>query len=155
VVLGTIESVDNAGNAITVKLSDGTEKTWQLAKRMVVNGREEGMSRAESALAPQERAVISYREDGVGETVVDVESFDHAMPRAVTGSIVSADKSAGRLVMRLANGREETFEVKNGTVVETGDGVTTFAQLDPQQGAQVTMHYRDPYGMLEMSRVRR
>ena len=155
VVLGTIESVDNAGKAITVRLSDGTEKTLRLAQHMVVNGRAEKESRAESALAPQERAVISYKEDGAGETAVEVESLNHAMPGAVTGSVVTADKAAGRLVLRLANGREEAFRVKEGAVIETGDGVTTFAQLDPQQGTQITLHFRDAVGMAEVSRLRR
>ena len=47
-VLGTIENVDSAGNTITVRLSDGTDKTLQLAKHVMVNGREETRSRARS-----------------------------------------------------------------------------------------------------------
>ena len=155
VVLGTIESVDNAGNAITVRLPDGREKTLRLAQRMVVNGRAEGMSRAASELVPQERAVISYKVDGMEEKAVDVESLDHAMPAVVTGSVVSADKAANRLVLRLANGREEIFRVKEGAVIETADGVTTFFQFEPQQDAQITLHFRNAFGMAEVSRLRR
>src|SRR4029077_19188237 len=49
-VLGTIEKIDSSANTITVRLSDGTDKTFQLAKRLVVNGREETRNHAESGL---------------------------------------------------------------------------------------------------------
>jgi hypothetical protein len=155
IILGTIDNVDSAGNAITVKLSDGTEKTLQLAKRMMVNGRNEKMDRAEAALMPNERAVIYYKVRGGEETAVDVESVNHAMRKAVTGSLVSADKAGNRLVLQLANGREETFRVNNDAVIETGDNVMTFAQFDPQTGAQITLHYDDSLGTPEVSRVKR
>lgn len=155
VLLGTIDNVDSAGNAITIKLSDGTEKTLQLAKRMMVNGRDEKMGRAEAALTPNERAVIYYKVRAGEETAVDVESVNHAMRKAVTGSVVSADKAGNRLILQLANGREETFRVQNDAVIETGDNVMTFAQFDPQPGAQITLHYDDSLGTPEVSRVKR
>jgi len=155
VIVGTIESVDSAGNAITVKLSDGTEKTLQLAKRLTVNGREEKMSRAEPGLATQPRAVISYTKNGAEETAVEVESLNHSMRKTVTGSLVSADKATNTLVLQLANGRQKTFSVKNDAVIETNDSVTTFLQFEPQQGAQLTLHFEDALGVSEVSRMRR
>ena len=153
-VLGTIESIDSTANTITVRLSDGTDKTLQLAKRLMINGREEARSRAESALTAQERAVIYYTDKGGDETAVDVESLGHAMRRTVTGTLVSADKETRTVVLRTANGKDETFRVQNDAVIETGDGVMTFAQFEPQSGAQVTLHYEDPDGMLEVSRIK-
>src|SRR5215471_222346 len=78
-VLGTIENIDSTANTITVKLSDGTEKTLSLAERLTVNGREEQRTRAESALANSERAIIYYTEDNGKESAVDIESLAHAM----------------------------------------------------------------------------
>jgi hypothetical protein len=155
VVLGTIESIDSAANAITVRLSDGTDKTWPLAKRLTVNGRAEARSRAESALMARERVVIYYADKSGGETVDHVESINHAMHKVVTGTLVRADKDDKILVLRTANGKEETFRVKNEAVMETADDVMTFAQFEPQSGEQITLHYDDPLGMAQVSRIKR
>lgn len=153
-VLGTIENIDSATNTITVKLADGTDKTLQLAKRLMVNGREETRSRAESALTAQQRAVIYYTNKSGGETAVDLESLNHAMPRTVTGTLISADKDHKILVLRTGNGKEETFRVQNDAVIETGGGVALFVQFEPQPDQLVTLHYKDPEGMKEVSRLK-
>jgi hypothetical protein len=153
-VLGTIENIDSAANTITVRLSDGTDKTLPLAKRITVNGRGETRSRAESSLTAQERAVIYYTDNSGDETAVDVESLSHAMPRTVTGTFISGDRVNKTVVMRTANGKEETFRVQDSAVIETGDSVMTFAQFEPQSGAQITLHYDDPLGVEEVSRIK-
>ena len=112
-VLGTIENIDTAANTITVKLSDGTDKTLQLAKRLTVNGREETRSRAESALTARERAVIYYTNEGGGETAIDLESLNHAMRRTVSGTLISANKDNKIVVLRTAGGKEESFRVRS------------------------------------------
>jgi len=153
-VLGTIENINSAGNTITFRLSDGTDKTLQLAKHVMVNRREETRSRVEAALTVQERAVIYYTDKGGDETAVDVESLDHAMRKTVTGALIGADISSKIIVLRTVNGNEETFRVQNDAVIETGDGVVTFAQFEPQPGAQITLHYEDPEGSVEVSRIK-
>lgn len=154
-VLGTIAIVDSGANTITVRLSDGTDKTLQLGKRLMVNGRAETRARAEATLTAQERAVIYYVEKDGAESAVDVESLNHVMRRTVTGTLISADKSDKTLVLRTANGSDETFSVQNDAVIETADGVVTFEQLEPQSGAQITLHYEDPLGVLEVSRIKK
>jgi hypothetical protein len=153
-VLGTIENIDSAANTITVRLADGTDRTLQLAKRLVVNGHEETRSRAESGLMARERAVIYYTDKGSDETAVDVESLNHAMRRTITGALISADKDNKTVVLRTANGKEETFSVQNDAVIESSDSVMIFAQFEPQVGAQITLHYQDPLGMAEVSRIK-
>ena len=153
-VLGTIENIDGASNTITVRLSDGTDKTLRLAKRFTVNCREENSSRGESKLSVQERAVIYYTDKGGDETAVDVESLNHAMHKTVTGTLMRVDKDMKTVVLRTVNGKEETFRVQNDAVIETGDSVMTFAQFDPQLGTQITLHYQDPIGMPEVSRIK-
>jgi len=154
-VLGTIENIDSAAGTITVRLSDGSDKSLRLAKHLTVNGREETTRRAESALAVRERAVIYYTENGGDETAVDVESLNHAMRRTVTGTLISADKDGKTVVLRTANGKEETFRVKNDAVIETADNVMTFDRFEPQSGVQITLHYEDPAGLVEVSRIKR
>ena len=153
-VLGTIENIDSAANTITVKLSDGTDKTLQLAKRLVVNGREETRSRVEFGLMARERAVIYYTDKGSDQTAVDVESLNHAMRRTITGTLISADKDNKTVVLRTANGKEETLRVQNDAVIESGDSLMIFAQFEPQAGSQITLHYQDPLGMTEVSRIK-
>jgi hypothetical protein len=154
VVLGTIENIDIAANTITVRLSDGTDKTLQLAKRLKIDGREETRSRAESALVARERAVIYYANKNGAETAADVESLNHAMHRAVTGTLIRADKDDKTLVLRVANGKDETFRVQNDAVIETGDGVMIFTQFEPQAGEQITLHYEDAVGMVKVNRIK-
>src|SRR6185312_9743662 len=125
-VLGTIENIDSAANTITVRLFDGTDKSMQLSKRLMVNGRAEKRTRAESRLMPQERAVIYY-----------------------------ADKGSMTLVIRTARGKDETFRVQSDAVIETGDSVMTFTQFEANPGTQIVLHYQDPLGMTEVRRVKR
>jgi hypothetical protein len=153
-VLGTIENIDSAANTITVRLSDGTDKTLQLAERLTVNGRAELRSHAESALTAKERAVIYYTDKSGEETAVDVESLNHAMHRTITGTLISADKNNKTVVLRTANGKDEAFRVQNDAVIETTDSVMIFAQLEPQSGAQITLYYEDPLGVVEVSRIK-
>ena len=154
-VLGTIENIDTAANTITVKLSDGTDKTLQLAKRLMVNGREETRSRAESALTARERAVIYYTNEGGGETAIDLESLNHVMRKTVTGTLISANKDNKIVVLRTAGGKEESFRVQNDAVIETGDGVMFFEQFEPQADQLITLHYEDPLGTVKVSRIKR
>ena len=153
-VLATIENIDSVANTMTVRLSDGTDRTLQLAKHVTVNGRNERRSQAESDLMAKERAVISYTARDGDETAVDVESLNHAMRKTVMGTLISADKENKILVLRRADGREEIFRVQNDAVIETGDSVMTFAQFEPQAGLQVTLHYKDILGMVEVSRIK-
>jgi hypothetical protein len=44
--------------------------------------------------------------------------------------------------------------VQNDAVIESGDSVMIFAQFEPQVGAQITLHYQDPLGMAEVSRIK-
>jgi hypothetical protein len=152
--LVTIENIDSATGTITVRLSDGTEKTLRLPKHMTVDGRPEGMSRAESALKIQEHAVVDYKVNGADETAVDVESLNHAMHKTVTGTLISVDRDRKTVVLRTVNGKEETFRLQNDAVIETTDNVVTFDQFEPQSGEQITLHYRDPLGMTEVSRIK-
>lgn len=154
-VLGIIENIDSAANTITVRLSDGTDKTLRLAKRLRVNGREEATDRAESALTVQERAVIYYKGNGPDETAVEVEALNHVMPKTVMGTLISVNKDRKTLVLRTADGKEETFRVQNDAVIETGDNVMTFDRFEPQSGMQITLHYDDPMGTVEVSRIKR
>lgn len=153
-VLGTIENIDSAANTITVKLFDGTNKTMQLAKHLTVNGREETRNHAESGLAAQARAVVYYTDKGGEQTAVDVETLNHASRKTVTGTIISADKNNGTLVLRTANGNDQTFRVQTDAIIETGDNVMIFAQFEPQSGAQITLHYVDALGVEAISRVK-
>jgi len=153
-VLATIENIDSVANTITVRLPDGTDKTLQLGKRLMVNGRAETRNRAESELTAQERAVVYYTDKRGDQTAVDVESLNHAMHRTVTGTLISTDKDNKTLVLRTASGEEETFRVQNDAVIETGDGVMTFAQFEPLSGELITLHYKDRGGMLEVSRIK-
>jgi hypothetical protein len=153
-VLGTIENIDNASRTITVKLADGTDRTLQLPKRLTVNGHQETREAAESALVAQERAVVYYADNGVDQSAYDVESVNHAMRKTVTGTLISADKDRKVVVLRTNQGKEETFRVQNDAVIETGDAVMIFAQFEPQSGTQITLHYEDPLGMSEVSRIR-
>src|SRR6185295_4022239 len=125
-----------------------TDKTLQLAKRLMVNGREETRSRAESALAARERAVIYYTNQGGEETAVDLESLNHVMRKTITGTLISANKDREVVILRTASGKEETFRVQKDAVIETGDGVMLFAQFEPQSDQLVTLHYADPLGMV-------
>ncbi|HXD33752.1 MAG TPA: hypothetical protein VN643_21710 [Pyrinomonadaceae bacterium] len=154
-VLGTIENIDSAANTITVRLFDGTDKSMQLSKRLMVNGRAEKRTRAESRLMPQERAVIYYANKGSDETAVDVESLNHAMRKTITGALISADKDNMTLVIRTARGKDETFRVQSDAVIETGDSVMTFTQFEANPGTQIVLHYQDPLGMTEVRRVKR
>ena len=58
-------------------------------------------------------------------------------------------------ILKTASGKEETFRVQNQAVVETGDGVIQFAQFEPLPGAQITLHFEDPMGSVEVSRIKR
>jgi hypothetical protein len=103
----------------------------------------------------RERAVIYYTDKGRDETAIDLESLNHVMRRTTTGTLIRADKDNKTVVLRTANGKEETFRVQNDAVIETGDGVMLFAQFEPQSDELVTLHYEDPLGMVKVSRIKR
>ncbi len=144
-----------ARRSLASLVSYGTDKTLQLAKRLMVNGREETRIRAEAALTARERAVIYYTNEGGGETAIDLESLNHVMRKTVTGTLISANKDNKIVVLRTAGGKEESFRVQNDAVIETGDGVMLFEQFEPLSDQLVTLHYEDPLGTLKVSRIKR
>jgi hypothetical protein len=70
------------------------------------------------------------------------------------GGVLSGASNNKTVVLRTANVKEETFRVQNDAVIESSDSVMIFSQFEPQAGAQITLYYEDPLGMVEVSRIK-
>ena len=152
-ITGTVEKVDSTAKTIGVKTADGTVKTVKFSGATTVHGFND-VTKASELGAKQGTNVVVYAAKGTAKgTVKGAEATASAIVyagretgRATKGTIVKVDNATKTVVVKTAEGTEESFDVAGHAVIDSGQKVGTVSAKSAKVGTKVTVHYTEDAG---------
>lgn len=145
-LVGSIEKVDKGTKTLVVKTADGTEETVKWTERTTVRGLKGAGRAADLAGREGEHVVVHYSVEGADKTARAIEHLGRATPRVAEGTIKTVGKDTREVVVKTANGTEETFRLAERAAVDSAEGVARGSKLAAREGEQVTVYYTEEAG---------
>ena len=144
-VHGTVTKLDSASKTAVVKTKDGTEETVHFAGRTTVRGvaaTETGTKDAFHGLKEGDEVVVHYTAKGTEKTAVEVDKVGKTGLKAVEGTVTTVGKDGKTVVVKTADGTEETFKVAGE---DTGKAAKDLGKGAGKAG-KVTVYYTESAG---------
>ena len=113
-IRGTITKIDAASKTIAVKTADGTEHTIHVVSSTSVYGAHAtatGATDAFHGLTEGSEVVAHYTVKGSQETAVEVDNVGKGGMHAVDGSVSKVSADGKTVVVKAADGTQQTFQV--------------------------------------------
>jgi hypothetical protein len=140
-VHGTVTKVDAVTKTIVVKTADGTEHTLHFIKKTSVHGAEvteAGAKEGYQGLREGYEVVARYTVKGGEKTAVEVDKMGKEGMHEVTGTVSSIDRNGKKLVVKAADGTEQTYRIASHAAGETAEKT--------EKAAKVTVYYTENAG---------
>jgi hypothetical protein len=137
-VHGTISKIDSATKTAVVKTADGTEHAVKVVGKTTFHGTEAGAKDTFHGLKEGSEVVAHYTVKGSEMTAVEVDKLGKDGLKVVDGTVSDVDRGTKKLVVKTADGTEETFRIADHAAVETGKGT--------EKAAKVTVYYTEDAG---------
>lgn len=148
-LIGSVEKVDETAKTVAVKTADGTVETVKWTAKTTVRGLEAGAKAVDFAGREGSYVVVHYTVKGADKTARTFEYLGRETPKVAEGAIKVAEKTSRTIVIKTAEGAEETFDLSERAVVDSGEGIEDAAQFTAKKtkdGSKVTIHYTDEAG---------
>ena len=113
-VHGTIKKIDSDAKTMVVKTADGTEHTLHFAAETTVHGADASGKATEDSwrgLKEGTEVVAHYTTRGTEDTAVEIDKVGKDGLRATGGAIKDIDRGGKTLVVKTADGTEQTFRL--------------------------------------------
>jgi hypothetical protein len=148
-VAGEVKKVDEAAKTMVVKTADGAEETVKFTEKTVVKGATATAHATDKGAkdALEGGAVVLYFTGvGVDRTAVGITHLGHKTLKVAKGTVVRADQAGRFVVVKTAEGADETYNLTKDAAVDVGKGVE-MAGADTAKaltaGVKVTVHYTE------------
>lgn len=144
-VQGTVKKVDSATKTIVVKAADGVEHTFHFVGRTTVHGAEATGEAAKDALKGVKEGsevVVHYSKKGTEETAEEVDHVGKDGLKATEGTVSKIDRGGKTLVVKAADGTEETFRLTDSAAKDAGKDIAKGSE----KSAKVTVYYTEHAG---------
>jgi len=148
-VHGTVEKIDSGTKTIVVKTADGarhslvfTEKTTVHGPEEVVRGAEERGKESWHGISKGSEVAVHYAKNGAEHTAVEVDKLGKDGLKATEGTVKTIDRDGKTVVVKTADGAEETFHLTERAAVDAGKGVGK----GTEKGSQVVVYSSEQAG---------
>ena len=144
-VHGTIEKVDSASKTVVIKTSDGTEHTVHFVAKTTVHGADAtAKAGADSwhGLKEGTEVVAHYTTRGTEDTAVEFDKVGKDGLKSTDGAIKEISRGGKTLVVKTADGTEETFRLTGHATADAGKGIAA----GTEKGTKVTVYYTEDSG---------
>jgi hypothetical protein len=141
-VHGTVSKVDSAAKTVAVKTADGTEHTMHVVGKTAVHGTEVGAKDSFHGLKEGSEVVAHYTEKGSEKTAVEVDQVGKGGLKATEGTVSEIDRGGKKIVVKTADGTEDTFRMADHAAEDGGKGIAKGAE----KSANVTVYYTEEGG---------
>jgi hypothetical protein len=138
VVHGTVTKVDKATKTVVVKTADGTEHTIKVTGQTTYKGTKEGLD----GIKEGSEVVVHETGKGAEETGVEIGKIGEGSMKVAEGTVVKVDKGTKTVVVKTADGTENTFEYSATAGKDMGQAVGA----GTEKGAKVTVYYTEESG---------
>lgn len=144
-IRGTVTKVDAATKTIVVKAGDGTEHTFHFVDKTAVHGAHATAAGAKDAfhgVTEGSEVVAHYTEKGGEDTAVEVDKVGKGGMHAVDGTVTRVGEGGKTVVVKAADGTQETFHVVGK---DTAASVKSIGK-GADKSAKVTVYYTESAG---------
>ena len=144
-VAGTVKKVDAATKTIVVKTADGAEHTFHVVGKTAVHGAEktgEGAKDAFHGVKEGTEVAVHYTTKGTEETADEVDKIGKDGMKATEGTVSRIGSGGKTVVVKTADGTEETFKFAGRGVSKAGKDIAEGSE----KSAKVTVYYTEEAG---------
>lgn len=144
-VHGTITKLDSATKTMVVKTKDGTEHTVHFVDKTAVWGADKTAAGAKDAfkgLSEGSEVVVHYTEKGTENTATEVDKVGKDGLKSVDGTVTKVGADGKTVVVKAADGTEQTFTVVGHDTAESAKGIGKAAD----KTAKTTVYYTEEGG---------
>lgn len=144
-IQGTVEKVDSAAKTILVKTADGTEHTLHFVARTAVHGADAAAAGAKDTyhgITAGSEVVAHYTKKGATETAQEIDSVGKDGLKASEGTVSKIDRSGKTLVVKAADGTEQTYHMTDDAAKDAGRDLAK----GTEKSAKVTVYYTEDAG---------
>lgn len=144
-VHGTITKLDSSTKTMIVKTKDGTEQTVHFLGNTAVTGADRtapGAKDAFKGLSEGSEVVVHYSEKGGEKTATEVDKVGKDGLKYVDGTVTKVGKDGKTVVVKAADGTEQTFDVAGHDTLDAAKGIGKAAD----KTGKVTVYYSEEGG---------
>jgi arginine repressor len=141
-VSGTVQKVDAGTKTVVVKTADGTEHTFHFVERTSVQGADAGAKDTFHGVKEGSEVVVHYSKKGTEETAEEIDHVGKDGLKVTEGTVSKIDRGGKTLVVKTADGAEETFHLTDHAAKDAGKGVGEGAE----RSGKVTVYYTEKAG---------
>jgi arginine repressor len=144
-VHGTVSKVDSAGHTVVVKTADGTEHSLHYVKETTIHGVHASADAAKDSwhgVTEGTEVVAHYTKRGTEDTAVEVDKVGKDGLKATEGTIKTIDRGGKTIVVKTADGTEETFRLTGHAAKDGGKDIA----MGSEKGAKVVVYSTEESG---------
>jgi hypothetical protein len=144
-LVGEVLKLDAAARTVVVKLDDGTEHTLHIVKRTTVHGAQDTAAGAKDAfhgLKEGSEVAVHYTAKGTEETADEIDNVGKDGLKATEATVAHIDRGTKTLVVRTADGAEDTYRLTDSATKDAGKDIAAGAE----KPAKVTVYYTEEAG---------
>jgi Cu/Ag efflux protein CusF len=144
-IKGTVKKIDAGSKTVIVETADGTEHVVHFVSRTVVYGIGEtrkGAREALRSLKEGSEVVVHYTRRGAEEIAAEVDYVGKDGLKRAEGTISRIDRIGKRIIVKTAEGTEETYRLADHAAQDAGKAVVEGAE----QSGKAIVYYVDEGG---------
>jgi len=142
VVHGTVKKIDAPAKTVVVTTDKGTEEVVSFAEKTVVHGTAPGATGAFHGLTEGSEVVVHATGSGAKKTALEVDAIGKGGMKAVDGTVSTIGAGGKTVVIKLADGTEQTFETTGHAAAE----IASTTAAGTEKVGKVTVHYTEEAG---------
>jgi hypothetical protein len=144
--VGDLERVDTKAKKITIRAADGTEHAVSYGGRTIVHGLQGTAKAADLAGKEGSRVVVHYTGAAGHETADQIDVFGHDALKTTEGTLTRVDKAGHTVVVKTADGAEETYDLGRDSAIDTKDSLVDVARFTGKEGDHVIVYHTEEGG---------
>jgi len=145
-LVGDLEKVDATAKNITIRAADGTEHAVSYGGRTIVHGLEGTAKAADLAGKEGSGVVVRYTGEAGHETADHIDVFGHDALKTTDGTLTQVDKAGHKVVVKTADGADETYHLGRDSAIDTKDGLVDAARFTGKEGDHVIVYHTEEAG---------
>lgn len=142
---GTISKLDSSTKTMVVKTKDGVEHTVHFTERTAVLGADKtaaGAKESFKGLSEGSEVVVHYTTKGTENSAMEVDKVGKSGLKSVDGTITKVGKDGKTVVVKSADGTEQTFDAASKDTADAAKDIGKGAD----KGAKTTVYYTEVGG---------
>jgi Cu/Ag efflux protein CusF len=145
-VVGELAKVDTEAKKITIRAADGTEHAVSYGERTIVHGLK-GTAKAADLAGKEGSRVVARCTGAAGHEAADhIDVFGHDALKTTEGTLTQVDKAGRKVVVKSADGVDETYDLGRDAAIDTKDGLVDVAHFAGKEGDHVIVYHTEEGG---------